>query len=70
MILLEGSEEDLRVFTGETSNANAKSSENFLFPDQNWPNFGVFWELGGGSGGTKSFDFYSKRHILARIRVV
>jgi len=30
MILLGGSEEDLRVFTSETSNAKAKSSENFL----------------------------------------
>jgi len=64
MILLGGSEEDLQVFTGETANAKAKSSENFLSPDQNWPNFGGFG--GWGSGGTKSFNFYSKRHILAR----
>jgi len=63
-----GSKEDLWVFTGETSNVKAKLSENFLSPDQNWPNFGGFGGL--GSGGTKSFDFYSKRHILLRIHVV
>ena len=63
-----GSEEDLWVFTDETANAKAKLSENFLSPDQNWPNFGGFWEL--GLGGTKSFDFYSERHILVRIHVV
>jgi len=68
MILLEGSEEDLWVFIDETSNAKAKSSENFLSPDQKWPNFCGFREL--GSGGTKTFNFYSKRHILAQIRVV
>jgi len=45
MILLGGSGEDLRVFTSETSNAKAKSSENFLSPDQNGPNFGGFWGL-------------------------
>jgi len=45
MILLGGSE-DLRVFTDETANAKAKSSENFLSPNQNWPNFGSFRELG------------------------
>jgi len=39
MILLEGSEEDLGVFTSETSNDKAKSSEHFLSPDQKWPNF-------------------------------
>ena len=39
MTLLGVSEEDLRVFTSETSNAKAKSSENFLSPDQKWPNF-------------------------------
>jgi len=46
MILLGGSEEDLRVFTSETSNAKAKSSENFLSPHQKWPNFGGFWDMG------------------------
>ena len=42
---------------------NAKSSENFLSPDQNWTNFGGLgvW----GSGVSKSCDFYSKRYILA-----
>ena len=25
---------------------NAKSSENFLSPDQNWANFGGFWGPG------------------------
>jgi len=45
MILLGGSGEDLRVFTSETSNAKAKSSENFLSPDQNGPHFGGFWGL-------------------------
>jgi len=68
MILLGGSEEDLRVFTSETSNAKAKSSKNFLSPDQNGRNFGGFWGL--VVRGTKTFNFYSKRHILARIRVV
>jgi len=42
-----GSKEDVWVFTGETCNAKAKSSENFLSPDQNWPNFGGFREYGG-----------------------
>jgi len=42
MIVLGDSGEDLRVFTSETSNAKAKSSENFLSPDQNVPNFGGF----------------------------
>jgi len=42
MILLGDSREDLRVFTGETANAKAKSTEKFLSPDQNWPNFGGF----------------------------
>ena len=46
MIFLKGSEEDLRVFISETSNAKVKSSENFLSPDQNGPNFGGFWGLG------------------------
>ena len=65
MILLEGSEEDLWVFTGETGNAKAKSSVKF---SESRPNFGGFGEW--RSGGTKSFEFYSERHILARIRVV
>ena len=43
MILLGGSEEDLRVFTGETANAKAKSSENFV---KSRPNFGGFRGLG------------------------
>ena len=34
------SKEDLQVFTGKTTNANAKSSKKFVSPDQNWPNFG------------------------------
>ena len=42
MILLGGADEDLRVFTSETSNAKAKLSENFLSLDQNEPNFGGF----------------------------
>jgi len=42
MILWGGSKEDLWVFTGETTNAKAKSSEKFLSPDQNWPNSGGF----------------------------
>jgi len=46
MILLGGSEEDLRVFTGETANAKVKSTEKFPSSDQNWPNFGGFRELG------------------------
>jgi len=47
---------------------NAKLSENFLSPDQNWANFGGFGDL--GSGVSKSYDFYSKRHVLAWIHVV
>ena len=47
MIILGGSEEDLRVFTSETSNAKAKLSENFLSPDQNGPNCGGFLGAGG-----------------------
>jgi len=42
MILLGSSEEDLRAFTSHTANAKVKSSENFLSPDQKWPNFGGF----------------------------
>ena len=63
-----GSEEDLRVFTSETSNAKAKSSENFL----SRPKVAKFWWFlrAGGQGGTKTFNFYSKRHIIAQIRVV
>jgi len=33
------------VFTSETSNAKAKLSENFLSPDQKWPNFDGFGGL-------------------------
>jgi len=55
MILLGGSEEDLRVFTSETSNAKAKSSENFLSPDQKWPNFDGFGGL--GARWYKNFQF-------------
>jgi len=40
MILLGGSEEYSWVFTSQTANAKAKSSEKFPSPDQNWPNFG------------------------------
>jgi len=35
----------------------AKSSENFLSPNQNAPNFCGVWVL--GVMGLKSFDFYS-----------
>jgi len=41
---------------------SAKSSKNFLSPDQNWANFGGFGGL--GSAVLKSFDFYSKRHMI------
>jgi len=58
MILLGGSEEDLRVFTSVTSNAKAKSSENFICPDQKWPNFDGFWGL--GPGGTNLSIFTAK----------
>ena len=68
VILFGGPEEDLRVFTSETSNAKAKLSKNFLSPDQNGPNFGGF--RGWWSDGTKTFNFYCKMHILAQIRVV
>jgi len=57
------------VFSGETSNAKAKSSENFLSPDQNWPNFGGF---GGAEGQVvqKLSIFTPKGTSQARIRVV
>jgi len=42
MILLEGSKEDLWVFTSETSYANAKLCKRFLSPEQKWPNYGGF----------------------------
>jgi len=54
------------VFTRETPMLNAKSSENC--PDQNWTHFGRFRGL--GSGVSKSFVFYSKRHICAWTHVV
>jgi len=41
-----GSEEDLWVFTGETSNAKAKSSENFL----SRPKLAKFWWFSGVGG--------------------
>ena len=47
---------------------NAKSSKNFLSPDQNGANFGGFGGL--GSAVLKIFDFYSKRHICSWIHVV
>jgi len=53
-----GSKEDLRLFTGETTNAKVKLSKEFLSPDQNWPNFGGF--QGGSSGGTKVSIFTPK----------
>jgi len=62
MILLGGYEKDLNVFTSETYNAKAKLSENLLSPDQKWPNLDGFG--GWGPGGTKTFNFYCKRHIL------
>jgi len=43
MTLLGVSEEDLWMFTSETSNGKAKSSENFLSPDQKWR-----WYSGAG----------------------
>ena len=49
MILLGGSEEDLRVFTSEPSNAKAKSS------DKKWPNFDGFGGL--GARWYKNFQF-------------
>jgi len=52
------------VFTGETSNAKAKSSKNFLSPDQNWQNFGGFRCL-GVRWHKKSFNFYSNRQSLS-----
>ena len=55
MIVLGGSGENLRVFTSETSNAKVKSSENFLSPDQKWPNFDGFWGL--GARWYKNFQF-------------
>jgi len=45
------------LFTGETANAKAKLSENFLSPDHI---FGGFRGLGSGRPSTESFDFYSK----------
>jgi len=65
MILVGGSEEDLWVFTGVTSNAKAKSSKV-------WTKIGQILVVFGGCGsdGTKAFDLYSKRHLRVRIRVV
>jgi len=42
---------------------NAKSSKNFLSPDQNWANFGGFGVVGVRS--FKKFRFYSKRHTCS-----
>jgi len=47
MIPLGGFEEVLWVFTGETANAKAKSSENFLSPDK----IGQFFVVLGGAEG-------------------
>jgi len=41
---------------------NAKSSENFLSPDQNWANFGVF--MGLGVRGFKTFRFVLQKAYL------
>jgi len=55
MILLRGSEEDLRVFTGETSNAKAKSSKNF---SKSRPKVAKFWWFSGtGVRWYKNFQF-------------
>jgi len=46
---------------------NAKSSENFLSPDQNWANFGGF--LGMGVRGFKKFPFLLQNaHLCANPR--
>jgi len=46
---------------------NAKSSENFLSPDQNWANFGGFGGL--GVRGFKKFRFLlQKAHLCANPR--
>jgi len=47
---------------------NAKSSENFLSPDQNWANFGGFGGL--GVRGFKKLRFLPQRHVLAWTHVV
>jgi len=67
MTLLGVSEEDLQVFTSETSNGKAKSSENFLSPDQKWPNFCGFGGL--GARGYKNFQFLlQKAHPCPNLR--
>ena len=60
MTLLLGSDEDLGVFTRETSNVKREIERKFC-PDQNSANFGGFGRL----WVTKSFDFHCKRHICA-----
>ena len=50
------------MFTPETPTLNAKSSENFRSPDQNWANFGGFRGL--GVRVSKSWDFYPKQARL------
>ena len=43
---------------------NAKSSENFLSPDQNWANFGGFGGL--GVRGFKKFPFFTAKGTSMR----
>jgi len=58
---------DLWVFVGETSNAKAKLSKNFLSPDQKWSNFGGFRRL--GVRWYKSFQFLlQKAHPCPNLR--
>jgi len=59
MIPLGGFEEVLWVFTGETANAKAKSSENFLSPDK----IGQFFVVLGGLRVRwyKKFQFLPQR---------
>ena len=54
MILLGGSEEDLRVFPSETSNAKAKSRENFLVQTKSGQ---ILKVLGAGARWYKNFQF-------------
>jgi len=64
------SKEDLQVFTGKTTNANAKSSKKFVSPDQNWPNSVVFGGWGQVVQKVSIFTPKDTSMILVQIRVV
>jgi len=64
MTLLLGSDEDLGVFTRETSNVKREIERKFLSRDQNWANFGGFGGL--GVSGFKKIAIFTPKGTCLR----